>query len=60
MKMIPATIFMSGIEDHQSLPKFSLEKGCIFIKKPFSMDEITKKVKHCLKSHRFKRTSSFH
>lgn len=51
-------IFMSGVDDQKSLQNFSNNKECVFIKKPFSMDEITQKVKHCLRAHRFKKASN--
>ncbi len=44
-------IFMSGYSDQKSLPKFSLDNGYAFIEKPFSMDEITKKIRGSLKSN---------
>ena len=53
-------IFMSGIGDQNSLPKFSLDNGCVFVQKPFSMDEITTKVKCCLKTHYLNKSPNLH
>ena len=43
-------IFMSGIGDPDALDSIPAGRTCSFIKKPFSLDEITKKVTQRLHS----------
>jgi DNA-binding NtrC family response regulator len=52
-------IFMSGLDDRNSLPTIQNFKSCAFIKKPFSLDEITEKVAQCMSADYTRPVSNF-
>lgn len=41
-------VFMSGVGEPESLQSIPNHNKCDFIKKPFSLNEITEKVNHCM------------